>query len=30
MSSLLFVEAFGQLFRGANLEGVVSEDQEDL
>ncbi len=30
MSSLLFVEAFGQLLRGANLEGIVSEDEEDL
>ena len=30
MSSLLFVEAFGQLFRGANFEGIVSEDEEDL
>ena len=24
------VEAFGQLFRGANLESIVSEDEEDL
>ena len=30
MSSLLFIEAFGQLFRDANLEGIVSEDEEDL
>ena len=30
MSSLLFVEAFGQLLRDANLEGIVSEDEEDL
>ena len=30
MSSFLFVEAFGQLFRGANLEGIVSDDEEDL
>ena len=28
--SLLFVEAFGQLFRGANLEGMILEDEEDL
>ena len=28
--SLLFVEAFGQLLRDTNLEGVVSEDEEDL
>ena len=30
MSSLLFIEAFGQLFRYTNLEGIVSEDEEDL
>ena len=30
MSYFLFVEAFGQLFRGANLEGIVSSDEEDL
>lgn len=30
MSSLLFVEAFGQLFRDENLEGIVSEDAGDL
>ncbi len=30
MSSLLFVEAFGQLLRDANLEGIVSEEEEDL
>ncbi len=27
---MLFVEAFGQLFRGANLEGMILEDEEDL
>ena len=30
MSSVLFVEAFGQLFQGADLEGIVSEDAGDL
>ncbi len=30
MSSLLFVEAFGQFFRDENLEGIVSEDAGDL
>ena len=30
MSSLLFVEAFGQLRRAVNSEGIVSEDEEDL
>ncbi len=30
MSSLLFVEAFGQLLRDANLEGFASENEEDL
>ena len=30
MSSLLFIEAFGQLFREENREGTVSEDEEDL
>ena len=30
MSSLLFIEAFGQLLRDANLESIVSEDEEDL
>ena len=30
MSSFLFVEAFGQLFRDENLEGIVSEDAGDL
>ena len=30
MSSLLFVEAFGQLLRNENLEGIVSEDAGDL
>ena len=28
--SLLIVEAFGQLFRDANLEGMILEDEEDL
>ena len=28
--SLLFVEAFGQLLRDPNLEGMVLEDEEDL
>ena len=27
MSSLLFVEAFGQLRRAVNSEGIVSEDE---
>ena len=30
MSSVLFVEAFGQLFQGADLERIVSEDAGDL
>ena len=30
MSSVLFVEAFGQLFQGPGLEGIVSEDAGDL
>ena len=30
MSSLLFIEAFGRLFRDADPEGIVSEDEEDL
>ncbi len=30
MSSLLFIEAFGKLLRDADLEGIVSEDEEDL
>ena len=30
MPSLLFVEAFGQLRRAVNSEGIVSEDEEDL
>ena len=28
--SLIFVEAFGQLFRDANLAGIVSDEEEDL
>ena len=28
--SLIFVEAFGQLIRDANLEGIVSDEEEDL
>ena len=30
VSSLLFVEVFGQLLRDVNLTGLVSEDDEDL